>query len=156
MIWSTPSGMCHCVNRHRILVGVILLAHFGLLSHTITTYSPTIDEISHLPAGLSHWRFGRFDLYRVNPPLVEGVAAVPLLLCEFKEDWSQYSFQKNARREFVIGKRFVWLNGADSMRLYRYGRRGKGTVCQIDPRLQHGAQGKTGGRNGEMHAHRGA
>ena len=86
------------------------------------TYIPTVDEVSHLPAGLSHWRFARFDLYRVNPPLVDAVAAVPLLFSKFKEDWSQYSVQKNARQEFGVGKQFVDLNGADSIRLYRYGR----------------------------------
>ena len=117
MISSTPSGMCHCVNWHRILVGVILLAHFGLLSHTTTTYNPTIDEISHLPAGLSHWRFGRFDLYRVNPPLVQAISAIPLLFCKVEENWYAYSQDKTQRREFVVGRDFLDLNGSDSVRL---------------------------------------
>jgi len=73
-------------SRHQLFVLAILVVHL-LLLYTIGTYSPTVDEVSHLPAGLSHWRFGRFDLYRVNPPLVDSVAAVPLLVCEFKEDW---------------------------------------------------------------------
>lgn len=101
---------------------LIIVAYLLLQVSTIAKYSPTVDEVSHLPAGLSHWRFGRFDLYRVNPPLVQGVAAVPLLLTELKEDWSRYSVQKNWRREFAVGKQFVDLNGADSIRLYRYGR----------------------------------
>lgn len=107
---------------HQMFVLVILVVHFLLLVHTIATYSPTVDEVSHLPAGLSHWRLGRFDLYRVNPPLVDAVAAVPLLFYKIKEDWSQYSVEKNLRQEFVVGKRFVDLNGPDSIRLYRYGR----------------------------------
>lgn len=37
--------------------------------------SPTDDETAHLPAGVSYWQFGRFDLYPVNPPLVKLVAA---------------------------------------------------------------------------------
>ena len=106
----------------RLLIGVLLALHVGLLSHTIATYSPTVDEVSHLSAGLSHWRFGRFDLYRVNPPLVQGVAAIPLLFCDHKEDWSQYSTSKTTRREFAVGRKFVGLNGSDSIRLYRYGR----------------------------------
>ena len=101
---------------------MILIIHLLILLQTIRNSSPTVDEVSHLPAGLSHWRFGRFDLYRVNPPFVSLVASVPLLFCDFKEDWSQYSFQKNKRLEFSVGKRFVDLNGADSIRLYRYGR----------------------------------
>ena len=122
MIWSTACGMRHCVTKHRVLVGTILLAHLGLLLHTIATYSPTVDEVSHLPAGLSHWRFGRFDLYRVNPPLVQAVAAIPLLFCQVQEDWSAYSQDKTQRREFSVGRRFVDLNGEDAVRLYRYGR----------------------------------
>jgi len=101
---------------------MILIIHLLILLQTIRNSSPTVDEVSHLPAGLSHWRFGRFDLYRVNPPFVSLVASVPLLFCDFKEDWSQYSFQKNKRLEFSVGKRFVDLNGADSIRLYHYGR----------------------------------
>ena len=108
--------------RNRLWIPAILIVHLLLLVHTIATYSPTIDEVSHLPAGLSHWRFERFDLYRVNPPLVQAVAAVPVLLSGLKEDWSQYSVQKNERREFAVGKQFVDLNGSDSLRLYRYGR----------------------------------
>jgi hypothetical protein len=107
---------------HRVLVVAILFAHLGLLLHTIATYSPTVDEVAHLPGGLSHWRFGRFDLYRVNPPLVQAVAAIPLLFCNVKEDWSEYSQDKTQRREFGVGRRFVDLNGEDAVRLYRYGR----------------------------------
>ncbi len=107
---------------HRSLVWTILAAHLLLLVPTIATYSTAVDEVSHLPAGLSHWRFERFDLYRVNPPLVDTVAAIPLLFSEFKEDWSRYSVKKNARQEFAVGKQFVDLNGSDSIQLYRYGR----------------------------------
>ena len=122
MILPTVYGMFLCVTKHRLLVGVIVFAHLGLLAHTIATYSPTVDEVSHLPAGLSHWRFGRFDLYRVNPPLVEMVAAVPLLFSDVREDWSEYSLDKLQRREFNVGRRFLDLNGEDAVRFYRYGR----------------------------------
>ena len=107
---------------YRLLISAMLIVHVGLLTHTIVTYSPTVDEVSHLPAGLSHWRFGRFDLYRVNPPLVPMVASVPLLFCEVKEDWSDYSQSKIQRREFDVGRRFVDINGIDAIQLYRYGR----------------------------------
>jgi hypothetical protein len=109
-------------HGHKLLVGAVLFVHTGLLVHSIATYSPTVDEVSHLPAGLSHWRFARFDLYRVNPPLVQSVAAIPLLFCEVTEDWGQYSEVTTLRMEFIIGRRFVDANGANSVRLYRIGR----------------------------------
>jgi len=108
--------------KHRLFVCCVLATHLLIVIESIATFSPTVDEASHLPAGLSHWRFGRFDLYRVNPPLVDAVAAVPLLFCECKEDWSRYSVEKHLRIEFAVGKQFVDLNGSDSLRLYRYGR----------------------------------
>ena len=120
--FSIPKDYVVLNSGHRSFVWSILVVHLLLLVHTIATYSPTVDEVSHLPAGLSHWRFGRFDLYRVNPPLVESVAAVPLVFSEFKEEWSRYSVHKNVRQEFAVGKQFVDVNGADSIRLYRYGR----------------------------------
>ncbi len=110
------------VFRHRARIVAMLLVHLFLLFQTITICSPTVDEVSHLPSGLSHWRFGRFDLYRVNPPLVDLVAGFSLLFCDLNEDWSRYSVNKNERLEFAVGKQFVDINGSDSLRLYRYGR----------------------------------
>src|SRR6266478_349761 len=48
-------------------------------------HSPTIDEPAHLVAGLSHWKF---DLHRVNPPLVRLLASLPMLVVDPKTDWS--------------------------------------------------------------------
>lgn len=58
---------------------VLLSLHTVLLAWGAYRHSPVIDEWGHLPAGLMHWREGRFDAYRVNPPLVRMVATLPLL-----------------------------------------------------------------------------
>jgi tetratricopeptide (TPR) repeat protein len=42
--------------------------------------TPTIDEYAHVPAGLLHWRQGRFDMYRNNPPPGKMWLALPLAL----------------------------------------------------------------------------
>lgn len=102
---------------------LLLIAHSFLVVCAAWRYSPTVDEVSHLSAGLSHWRFSRFDLYRVNPPLVHLVAAFPLLfLDEVKEDWSPYSTTKTERREFACGRKFLDANKARAIQLYRIGR----------------------------------
>ena len=111
-----------CNSGYGRFIWILVFAHVLVLVDIIATYSPTVDEVSHLPAGVSHWQFNKFDLYRVNPPMVDITAALPLMFCEFKEDWSLYSVQKSARQEFAVGKQFVDLNGSDSLRLYRYGR----------------------------------
>ena len=75
----------------RLLLPALLAIHAGLLAYGAAVHSPSIDEVGHLAAGLSHWQFGKFDLYHVNPPLVRMVAAVPVLFAQPKTDWSQYS-----------------------------------------------------------------
>ncbi|WP_197998459.1 ArnT family glycosyltransferase [Gimesia aquarii] len=101
----------------------MLIAHSFFVVGAAWSYSPTVDEVSHLVAGLSHWRFSRFDLYRVNPPLVHLVAAFPLLfLDDVKEDWSPYSTTKTERREFACGRKFLDANKTRAIQLYRIGR----------------------------------
>ncbi len=68
----------------RVLPAALLAIHAGLLAYGAAVHSPSIDEVGHLAAGLSHWQLGRFDLYHVNPPLVRMVAAVPVLFAQPK------------------------------------------------------------------------
>lgn len=92
-------------------VAGLLAMHAAMLAWIAYRCSPTIDEPAHLVAGISHWKFGRFDLYRVNPPLVRLVAALPMLLVEPKTDWSSFSEAPYARPEFTIGTTFANSNG---------------------------------------------
>ncbi len=69
--------------------------------------SPTRDEIAHLPAGLSHWRFGRFELYATNPPLVRSIAAVPLAVGGVDMPWERIRFLPRARGEWNFGADFM-------------------------------------------------
>ncbi|HVA49379.1 MAG TPA: glycosyltransferase family 39 protein [Pirellulales bacterium] len=75
-----------------------------------------------MAAGLSHWHFGRFDLYRVNPPLVRLVATRPVALMRPRSDWSAYSLSPGARGEFQCGERFISANGVRSFWLFTIAR----------------------------------
>jgi hypothetical protein len=66
-------------------------------------HSAGIDEVGHLAAGISHLELGQFDLYRVNPPLVRTVAALPPVLCGVRGDWKRYNAAPDARSEFDVG-----------------------------------------------------
>ncbi len=90
---------------------VLLIIHASLLVWIDWQHSPSVDEVAHLPSGISHWQFGRFDLYRVNPPLVRAVAAIPILLTDARVDWSTFRDDPTARPEFLLGMRFCELNG---------------------------------------------
>ncbi len=75
-------------KREWMLPGVLLTIHIGLLAYSAWAHSPTFNEPAHLAAGMSHWQFGRFELYRVNPPLVRMLAALPVLAAGAKTDWA--------------------------------------------------------------------
>lgn len=103
-------------SRSRKALIAILLLHSGLLAYSAYRHSPSNDETGHLVAGLSHWRFQRFELFAVNPPLVRGVAVLPLLPGQFNEDWQQYSSSVTQRAEFGIGAGFI-KNNPDDFRI---------------------------------------
>ncbi|HWE35795.1 MAG TPA: glycosyltransferase family 39 protein [Isosphaeraceae bacterium] len=70
--WNTP--------RLAMAVGVILAVHWALAVQSLTRENPTVDEVVHLPAGVSYWQKGTFRLYAHNPPLIKLVAALPVVL----------------------------------------------------------------------------
>jgi Dolichyl-phosphate-mannose-protein mannosyltransferase len=89
-----------------------------MLAYSATRHSPTINEPGHLAAGLSHWRFGRFEAYCVNPPLVRCVAALPVMAAGYREDWNGFFDSPGARPEFQMGKDFIRANGERSIWLF--------------------------------------
>ncbi|MBI2826204.1 MAG: glycosyltransferase family 39 protein [Planctomycetia bacterium] len=104
-------------------LAVLLLAvHTALLAWSAYRHSPVMSEVGHLPAGISHWQFGRFDLYRVNPPLARMVAALPVMLAGPAVKWSTYSTDPLTRSETTVGIDFVNANGFRTFWLYTLGR----------------------------------
>lgn len=93
-------------NRARIFCGLILLFFAALLFYEARYNAPVQSEDAHLASGVSHWFFMKFDLYRVNPPLVRAAAALPVL-GKFdrnnKTDWFRYSERPFARSEYNAG-----------------------------------------------------
>ena len=41
--------------------------------------NPTVDEVVHLPAGITYWQKHTFRLYHHNPPLIKMIAALPVV-----------------------------------------------------------------------------
>lgn len=103
-------------------VPTVILIHASLLAWSASRHSPVLNEVGHLPAGISHWRYCRFDLYRVNPPLVRMVAAIPMFFARPDTDWRNYSSNPLDRRESAVGIDFVAANGFRTFWLYTLGR----------------------------------
>ena len=95
-------------------VGAVLLGiQAALLAWSAYIHSPTPDEIAYMPSGISHWHFGRFELYRANPPLVRMVAVLPVLAVGCRTDWTQFDGKPGHRTEFRCRRRFSgrqWLS----------------------------------------------
>ncbi len=90
------------VVRWWLVLSLLVGCHIALGVNDALRSFPTVDEIGHLPAGVSHWSFGRFDLYRVNPPLVRMIATV-LTPDRGQYDWGYYRDFVGQRSEFDIG-----------------------------------------------------
>lgn len=108
------------VARRALLA--LLIIHTVLLAYSAYVHSPTLNEPAHLAAGLSHWKFGRFELYRVNPPLVRMVAALPVIISGYNEDWGNFYESPGARPEMELGQAFVRANGPRSAFLFMIAR----------------------------------
>jgi hypothetical protein len=104
------------------LFACILSGHTTLLVWSACVHSPTFHEVGHVPAGLCHWRYGLFELYRVNPPLPRMVATLPLLAMDVKTNWAGYTASWNGREEIPTGIRFAKANGKQVFHIYTVAR----------------------------------
>jgi hypothetical protein len=104
-------------HRRSIVAAVVVLLsiHAALLAYSATRHSPTLNEPGHLVAGLANWEFGRFELYRVNPPLVKMIAAMPVLAVGYEADWTSYYDTPGARPIFSMSTDFMTANQERSL-----------------------------------------
>ena len=80
---AAPKFPTQLANRRRawvaICVVILLATHAVLAVHTLSVKTVTVDEVAHLPAGITYWQSGSFALYHQNPPLVKLLLALPAL-----------------------------------------------------------------------------
>ncbi len=115
----------HSVCRQRFQTSVVcalLFAQAGLLAYSATRHSPTHLEPAFLASGIAHWQLARFELYRVNPPRVRMIAALPVLAVGCKTDWNRFEDSRSSRAEFRVGEDFIRANGPASIPIFVYAR----------------------------------
>jgi hypothetical protein len=100
----------------------VLIFHVSLLVWSSTIHSPTNGEVPALASGIYHWHTGSFNLFRVNPPFVRMVAAIPVLFCNPKVDWKLNRDLLYNRAEFPVGAEFIKLNDKESFRYFTLAR----------------------------------
>jgi len=107
--------------NHALVVAIVCV-HVGALAWSASRHSPGWDEVGHFSAAISHWEFGRFDLFRVNPPLVRLAAATPLLFAAPRTHWSDFFEAPGTRPEFGMGRQLLAANGRRSFFLFALAR----------------------------------
>ena len=101
---------CRERRRHSFWWLSVLAVHAGLLVYSALVHAPTLAEVGHVGAGVSHWRFGDFSLFRVNPPLTRLIATLPVVAASPRTDWSRASTSPATRSEFAVGEDFITAN----------------------------------------------
>lgn len=115
----------HSVHRVHGFALALLTGQTLLIGWTAYVTSPVLDELAHLAAGLGHWEFGTFDLYRVNPPLVRMIAALPPMAAGVETDWmGGWADDPYSRPEFGLGRRLPVINGPRTFWLFTLARWG--------------------------------
>jgi hypothetical protein len=92
------------------IVFLILFIYASLIVVGSRRNSSGIDEAGHVAAGVAHWKTGSFSLYRVNPPLVDMVSALPVVLAGARTDYHRMIDAPGVRSEWNVGWDFAWIN----------------------------------------------
>ncbi len=101
---------------------LLLVAHAALLAYGAFQHSPGIDEWGTLPAGLLYWTEGRQDVYRVNPPLVRMVAALPVVTAGPEITWTLPETHGTYRPELTGAIHFCLTHGKESFVYFAWAR----------------------------------
>ena len=104
--------------RTALAVVVLLLVHLALATTSLLQENATVDEVAHLPAGVSYWQTGTFRLYHHNPPLVKLVAALPVIASGpvTAELYKTKAWERESQADF--GQIFAYLNLKDYRTLF--------------------------------------
>jgi Dolichyl-phosphate-mannose-protein mannosyltransferase len=121
-VWWVTSSTLDVNRKYLQLTWGVLVTHALLLGWIAAWNSPVCDEVGHLTAGIYEWKFGHFFPYRVNPPLVKLIAAIPSVLGDPNLDWSSVADGPGVRTEFDVGKDFIQANRPTGYRYHTAGR----------------------------------
>ena len=118
----TPLGPSR--TRTALLVVLMLVAHYTAAFDSLRRENPTVDEVAHMPAGISYWQRGTFKLYHHNPPLSKLVAALPVVLLRPVTEplYSLGSWMNAPPSQASFGQSFAFLNADRYFELFTLAR----------------------------------
>ncbi|GIW97131.1 MAG: hypothetical protein KatS3mg111_0464 [Pirellulaceae bacterium] len=75
-IQRADRNRAHGQGRRRLIALVLFLIVSGGLCYSAVYQAPVYDELGHWYAGLRYWQFGDVYTFKVNPPVLRGLAAL--------------------------------------------------------------------------------
>lgn len=101
---------------------LLLVVHAAFAIDALRRTTPTVDEVAHLPAGISYWQTGAFGLYHENPPLAKLLAAPPALaagaVTDYNGSWRDAQAQGVPADRWRFGWDFMYANAARYAAIY--------------------------------------
>ena len=86
-------------GRRWAAVAAAMAVHLVLVLWSSSLQTPTLDEVAHLPAGMSYWQRGTFRMFHHSPPLARLAAAAPVVWddpppLEYGDSWDATPAQR--------------------------------------------------------------
>jgi 4-amino-4-deoxy-L-arabinose transferase-like glycosyltransferase len=101
-----------------LAVAALLSLQVCLAVRSLVQENPTVDEVVHLPAGITYWQTGTFRLYHHNPPLVRMIAALPVLPLGPKLDYALGSWKREPPNKQEFAHDFMRFNARGYFELF--------------------------------------
>lgn len=101
-------------SGHRLALAGLAVAIVALAIGSMRLDTATDDEPAHLAAGMVKLVHGRLDYFRAQPPLMNTISAIPLVMAgyELAPGWSPYK-----RDHWAVGTHFLYRSGYDAQRI---------------------------------------
>ncbi|QDU60936.1 Dolichyl-phosphate-mannose-protein mannosyltransferase [Planctomycetes bacterium Pan216] len=101
------------------LVILLMLVHVAIVGDALTRLTPTVDEIAHVPAGISYLQTGTFGMYRLSPPLGRLLPATASLAASPKTRYDRAWSRQNPANHWSFAFEFLLINADDPERYLR-------------------------------------
>lgn len=105
-----------------LIVAAILLCHYAVAAWSLLRENPTVDEVNHLPAGITYWQTGSFRVYHHNPPLIKLVAALPVAGAKMQPPYNAPAWRTEWPSPSAFGQGFLYTNAANYFELFSVSR----------------------------------
>ena len=111
------------IERVKLAAFILLTLHGTIIATSIPRNAVTVDEVFHLPAGMSYWQRGVFWCYHHNPPLVKLAFSLPAVLMNTPISYEHFERLPGVRSvDWRHGVEFMVTNKSSYMKIYYCGR----------------------------------